>query len=439
MRPFSIICLSLTCIQLGIPGPTEITYERDVAPILQKRCQSCHRPGEIGPMPLLTFEQARPWARAIREAVKLRKMPPWFADSQHGVFRNDRALQPSEVDTLVRWVDGGAPRGNAKDAPPLEEFVSGWRIGKPDVVFEMPKEFHVPAEGKVEYQWIMVPTGFTQDKWVQALEVRPGNPEVAHHVVVYAREPSSTYAQNYSRNEFFEYIGEILKTPKRKGRTMISSLDEPDHLHVWAPGADPVVFEPGTARLIKAGSDIVFQLHYATRGKPGKDRSRIGLLFAKEPVKQRVKTVGITNNAKILIPPGESNYKVRARVEVIRPVRVMALMPHMHFRGKSFRYSVRYPTGEFEVLLNVPQYRFHWQTTYYLAQPKVLPVGTVVTLDAVFDNSANNPDNPDPQATVKQGLQSWEEMMAGIVEVAFDPAVDVLDFFKDAPPEISSR
>ena len=390
-------------------------------------------------MPLLTFEQTRPWARAIRESVKLRKMPPWFADPQHGVFRNDRALQPSEVDTLVRWVDGGAPRGDVKDAPPQQEFVSGWRIGKPDVVFEMPKEFHVPAEGKVEYQWIMVPTGFTEDKWVQALEVRPGNREVAHHVVVYSREPGSTYAQNYSRNEFFEYIGEILKTPKRKGRTMISSLDEPDHLQVWAPGADPVVFETGTARLIKAGSDIVFQLHYATRGKPGNDRSRVGLVFAKEPVKQRVKTVAITNSARILIPPGESNYKVRARVEVIRPVRVMALMPHMHFRGKSFRYSVRYPTGESEVLLNVPQYRFHWQTTYYLAQPKVLPVGTVVTLDAVFDNSANNPDNPDPQATVKQGLQSWEEMMAGIVEVAFDPAVDVLDFFKDAPLEISSR
>jgi hypothetical protein len=356
----------------------------------------------------------------------------------HCRFSNDRSLSQTEIDTLVAWVDGGAKQGNPKDAPPAREFASGWQMGKPDVVFEMAKEFHVPASGKVEYMWMMVPTGFTEDKWVQGIEVRPGNRQVVHHVVVYSREPGSTYAKNYQRNEFFEYIGEVIRTPRRKGRTMISSLDEPDHLQVWAPGADPVVFPPGRARLIKAGSDIVFQLHYTTTGTPGSDRSRIGLIFAKEAPKERVKTVGLTNKTRIEIPPGQANYPVESRVEVIKPVTLVSIMPHMHLRGSAFEMQATYPNGESEVLLRVPKYRFHWQTTYYLQEPKPLPVGTILTSNAVFDNSANNPDNPDPSATVKQGLQSWEEMMAAVVEVAFDPSISELDFFRDAPVQASS-
>jgi hypothetical protein len=428
----------LACAVSAGSAPRAVTFERDIVPLLQKHCQSCHRPGEIGPMPLLSYEQVRPWARAVRESVLLKKMPPWFADRAHGSFSNDRSLSRTEIERLVAWVDGGARQGDPKDAPPPKQFETGWRIGKPDVVFEMAKEFHVPATGKVEYMWMMVPTHFSEDKWIQAIEVRPGNAAVVHHVVVYSREPGSTYAANYKRNEFFEYIGEVIRTPRRKDRKMISSLDEPDHLQVWAPGADPVMFPPGRARLIKAGSDIVFQLHYTTNGNPGTDRSRIGLIFAKEPPRERVKSVGLTNKDRIEIPPGEEHYPVQSRVEVIKPVTLVSIMPHMHLRGAAFEMHAAYPNGESEVLLRVPRYRFHWQATYYLQEPKRLPVGTILTSNAVFDNSRNNLDNPDPGATVKQGLQSWEEMMAAVVEVAFDPSVEELDFFRDAPVQASS-
>jgi hypothetical protein len=281
MRLLAVLCGVLPCPILASSVPRAATFERDVAPILQKHCQSCHRPGEIGPMPLITYQQVRPWAKAIRESILLKKMPPWFADPAHGAFRNARGLTQNEIDTVAGWADGGAPRGDPKDGPPPREFAAGWQMGTPDVVFEMPKEFHVPATGKVEYQWIVMPTGFTEDKWVQAAEVRPGNAAVLHHAVLYTREPGSSYAKDRPMNEFFEYIGEVIRIGRRKGRSMVSSLDEPDHLQVWAPGAEPVVFEPGQARLVKAGSDVVFQLHYTTNGKPGADRTRIGLIFAR--------------------------------------------------------------------------------------------------------------------------------------------------------------
>jgi hypothetical protein len=410
-----------------------VTFEADVLPLLQKHCQSCHMPGEIGPMPLLAYQQVRPWAKAIRESVLQKKMPPWFADSQHGQFSNDRSLTQAEIDTFVAWVDSGAKQGEPQQGLQPRRFQPGWRMGKPDVVFELAKEFDVPPTGKVEYMWMLVPTGFTEDKWVQGIEVRVGNPAVVHHAVIYSREPGSTYAKDYPGGEFFEYIGEVIRTPRRKDRTMITSLDEPDHLQVWAPGTDPIVFAPGRARLIKAGSDIVFQMHYTTNGKAGSDRTRVGLIFAKEAAKERVKSVGLTNKAKIQIPPGEAQYPVQSRVEVIRPVTVVSIMPHMHLRGSAFEMIAEYPNGQSEVLLRVPRYRFHWQTQYQLKKPKSLPVGTIITCNAVFDNSRNNPDNPDPSVPVKQGLQSWEEMMAALVEVSFDPSTQELDFFRDAP------
>jgi hypothetical protein len=434
MAPFILLAI----MPDGMPVQREVTFERDVMPILQKHCQSCHRPGEIGPMPLLTYKEARPWAKAIRSAVLSREMPPWFADPKHGRFRNDRSMSQKEIDTLAAWAVSGARQGDPKDAPPPKEFVNGWRIGQPDIVFEIPKDFHVPATGLVPYQWIIVPTGFTEDKWVKAVEVRPGNPAVVHHAVVYSREPDSGYARSYPRGEFFDYIQELARKPRAKDRTMLTPVDEPNHLQAWAPGADPVVLGEGQARLIKAGSDIVFQMHYTTTGQPATDRTRIGLIFSREPIKERVKTLAVVNGSDILIPSGEANYRMQSRVEVIKPVRIVYLMPHMHLRGKSFEYRVVYPNGESEVLLSVPRYRFHWQTSYYLDKPKLLPVGTILICTAVYDNSAKNPDNPAPNATVRGGLQSHDEMMSGHIDIGFDPGMADPDFFRDARTEESS-
>ena len=418
--------------------PRAVDFSHDVAPLLEKHCQECHRPGEIGPMPLLNYQQVRPWAKAIRAAVLQRVMPPWHADPHFGKFSNDRSLSQGDIDTIVSWVDGGSIEGNPADAPKPREFSDEWRIGTPDVVFEMPREFHVPAAGVVEYQWIKIPSGFAEDKWVEAVEVRPGNPAVVHHAVVYAREPGLTYAKEAKYNEFFQLSGEdivdVLKN-RSKGDTMFSSNAEPEHLQVFAPGADPILLGPGQARLVKAGSDIVFEMHYTPNGTAATDRTRIGLRFARKPPVERVRTVRINNGVPLIIPPGDASYRLESRVEALAPVKIVSFMPHMHLRGKSMEFRVSYPTGESETLLSVPRYDFHWQMTYYLKEPKILPKGTIITCIAVYDNSPNNRYNPDPQAVVKGGRQSWEEMMAGFVDFGIGPNQS-LDLFHDAPGAI---
>ncbi len=423
----------MACSAFAAPVPT---FYHDVLPILEKNCQSCHRPGEIGPMALETYQQARPWAKAIRQAVLTRKMPPWFADRTVGKFANDRSLSDADIATLVYWVDTGTTEGDPKDAPKPIAFTDGWRIGTPDVVFEMSKAFPVPATGTIPYEYIIVPTGFKEDKWIQAVEFRPGEPSVVHHSSIYSREPGSTYAAGHKPGEFFELDEEVPvegRKPPQPGRLMFSAPDFPLHLQVFVPGGDPVVLPPGQARLIKAGSDIIFQVHYTANGKAVMDRSRIGLIFAKTPPVERVKTVRIQNGVPIRIPPGDANYRLESRVVVQQPLRVVSLQPHMHFRGSFFEYSVIYPSGESEVLLRTPHYNFHWQQTYYLDKPRLLPKGTILIVKAGYDNSANNPDNPNPKAWVKGGAQSWDEMMAGFMDVAFDPKITWPDFFLDAP------
>ncbi len=439
------------------PGKT--TFYKDVLPILQQNCQSCHRPGEVAPMSLMTYEDARPWAVAMKLAVLTKKMPPWYADPQFGHFSNARTLSPQAIRTLVTWVDGGAQAGDPKDAPPPVKFVDGWNIGVPDKVIEMPTAYNVPAEGTVDYQYVVLPTGFTQDMWVKAAEVRPGNRAVVHHIIAFIRSPESKWMREAKPGEFFvpkkmqddeapnrnsadknANNGQAASNEQRRERRR-GEIGE--MLVGYAPGLQPLELTD-EARLIKAGSDIVFQLHYTANGTAGADKTKIGLVFSKEPPKLRNLTIG-ASNPSFKIPPNDSNYEVKAQVRLEETVTLADFTPHMHFRGKDFRYDVIYPDGRTETLLSVPKYDFNWQLGYRLAKPVVLPKGTRIECTAHFDNSANNPYNPDPTKEVKWGEQTWEEMMIGFFSVAVDPKASVAGLVKfekpgtRTPPEADTK
>lgn len=369
-------------------------------------------------MAFMTYDQTRPWAKSIRTTVLSKKMPPWLADPAHGKFSNDRTLAKPEIDTLVAWADAGAPAGTAKDAPPPREFVEGWNIPKPDVVLEMPVEFQVPASGTVEYQHFVIPTGFAEDKWVEVVELRPGNPAVVHHAAVFVRPPESRWLRDAKPGE---------AVSGKQGESGLGLSDELLDFHV--PGAVPHVLPAGQAKLIKAGSDLIFQMHYSPNGKPATDRTRIGIVFAKEPPRQRVFTMQIVNRG-FAIPPQTADYPVDARLVLQSDVTLVALNPHMHLRGKSFEFRATLPGSSPEVLLDVPRYDFSWQLQYYLAEPLLLPRGTRIECHALFDNSPNNPANPDPSKEVRWGDQSWEEMMVGTMDVAIDPKMDPMDLYR---------
>jgi len=409
--PLMLVC----CMWVVASAATNsVTFSKDVAPILQANCQGCHRPGEAAPMPLETYQQARPWAKAMKQAVLARKMPPWFADPQYGHFRNDRSLPQKDIDTLVAWVDAGAPEGDPKNLPKPAQFVDGWNIGRPDVIYEMPEPFQVPASGTIEYQYVVLPYQFTEDRWVQMAEVRPGNRAVVHHVIAYIRDSSSKWMRDKKPGEIF--------VPEADAKGNRPSLNG-DLLTGFAPGLPPSILEPGQGRLIKAGSDIILQLHYTANGTAGQDRTRVGVVFSKQPPAQRVMTLAAANN-KFTIPPGDSNYQVDAEFELGHEAKVSALLPHMHLRGKDFEYRVIYPTGETQTILRVPHYDFGWQLWYQPVSDILLPKGAKIAATAHFDNSPNNRNNPDPTKAVKWGDQSWEEMMIGFFDVTFPADLD---------------
>ncbi len=405
------------------PSTTPVTFNKEVLPILQKNCQTCHRPGEVAPMALLTYEQTRPWAKAIKTAVVTKKMPPWFADPRYGHFSNERKLTAEEIHTLVAWADQGAMEGDAKDRPAPVEFVDGWNIGQPDRVIEMPNEFHVPAEGTIDYQYIVIPGGFTQDTWVQAAEIRPGNRAVVHHVIAFVRPPESQWLKDVPPGVPVPQrtSGQPRGQGAQRGQGGGGGLLGAEHLIGYAPGLQPLQLSD-SAKLVKAGSDIVLQLHYTANGKPATDKSKIGLVFPKTPPQLRNVTL-LAPNRMFVIPPNDDNYEVKSEVELQDAVKLVALTPHMHFRGKDFLYKVVYPSGETETLLSVPKYDFNWQLGYRLAEPLVLPKGARIQCTAHFDNSPNNPYNPDPTKEVRWGDQTWEEMMIGWFQVTVDPNV----------------
>lgn len=361
------------------------TFYKDVAPILQKHCQECHRIGEAAPMPLLTYQDARPWAKAIRAAVISRKMPPWFADPHFGKFANDTSLDARDIATLTAWVDGGAVEGQAADAPHARVFRSGWTIPKPDAVFELPAPVEVPAAGTIDYQFYVVPTHFKEDRWVEMAEVRPTDRSVVHHAIVYVQRPGEPG------------LG--------------------DYLGGYAPGAVPQRWKPGQARLLGAGSNLVFQMHYTANGKSATDQTRLGLVFAKHPPEQQIVSMQALNHW-FDIPAGAADYEVLSTRTLHQDCLLVGLRAHMHLRGKSFEFRAVYPDGRAEVLLRIPKYDFHWQPYYYLEKPLPLPAGTRIECRAHYDNSANNPFNPNPRVAVQWGEQSWDEMMIGWLDVA---------------------
>jgi hypothetical protein len=414
----------------------DLTFHKDVEPILQARCQGCHRPGEAAPMSLLTYQATRPWAKAIREAVLIRKMPPWFADPGHGSFTNNQRLSQEEIDTITAWVETGAREGNPADAPQPRTFTDGWAMGKPDAMIEIPMDFPVPASGTVEYTYFVMPTGFTEDKWVENVEVRAGNPSVVHHVVVRVRPPGSKFLAEAKYGKPF--------VPAHKPWVPIPETDQGlleigggEVAGIYVPGGGPFILKPGQARLIPAGSDITFTMHYTTNGKAATDRSRVGFQFAKQSPSERVVNMVVTNR-NLRIPPREANHQVLAKVVLQADSTLLSMLPHMHLRGKTFEYRVTYPSGESETLLSVPGYNFNWQLTYYLKNPKALPKGTVLECLGRYDNSVNNPFNPNSNEEVRWGEQTWEEMFAGFLDLAIPIKMDPMSLLPSKPPAVVS-
>jgi mono/diheme cytochrome c family protein len=372
------------------PAPT---FAKDVAPVLYKRCVECHRAGEFAPMALVKYEDVRPWARSIKERVIAREMPPWSADPRYGKFRNDPSLTEAEIATIARWVDAGAPKGDLRELPPLPKFADGWTIGEPDAVFTMQQEYKVPAEGTVPYLYFRIPTNFTEDKWIQAYEIKPGARSVVHHVIANAQPPGGTAGDE--------------RTPGRVGLGGVT------------PNKPGVVLPKGVARRLPAGSEIVFQMHYTPNGVETTDRTSIGFVFAKEPPLKLSRGNSVLNPA-FVIPPGASNHEVRASRVLSEDALLLDMTPHMHMRGKDMTYTAHYPDGRSEILLSVPKWDFNWQLTYYLEEPKLLPKGTRLEVVAHYDNSRANPFNPDPTTEVRWGDQTWEEMMIGFYATLHD-------------------
>ncbi|MBI4474578.1 MAG: thiol-disulfide isomerase [Acidobacteria bacterium] len=427
---FAALCLLFSS---SITAEAQVTFNKDVVPIFQRHCQSCHRPGEAAPMSLLTYKEARPWARAIKLKVSTREMPPWHADSKYGPFLNDRRLTDEEITTLAKWVDGGAIEGNPKDLPAPLQFTEGWRIGPPDVVLTMSEEYKVPASGSDEYIYFSVPTNFPEDRYVQAVEIRPGNRKVVHHVLAYVQKagagvPSRSDVDRYNRaagGPIFQGEGFAIRVQQdapvyddacalpNGGSALggdVSGGSRP-MLAGYAPGTSADVWPDGMAMRIPAGSEILFQIHYAKTGQPETDRTSIGLVFAKQP--ETLVRWRWVQNYYFKIPPNASNHKVTGCYTFNEDVRVLAFVSHMHLRGKSMQFQAFYPDGRSEIIFSVPKYDFSWQTTYRLKDPRPIPKGTKIVVTAEYDNSRSNRFNPDPNIAVRWGDPTYDEMMIG--------------------------
>jgi peroxiredoxin len=377
-----------------IPLPA-VTFSKDIGPLIARRCSGCHRPGEAAPFSLLSYDDARAWAATIVEVVEQGRMPPWQANPRFGTFANDAHLSADEKRLITAWVEAdcpaGDPRGLMIDMPPAD--ASGWAIGAPDCVFELPEPFAVPAQGVIDYHLVTVDPQLSHDVWVTAAEIRPGNRAVVHHASVFLQPPGES-------------------DPVEAGS--LGSIC----LAAMAPGSGPTVLPPGMAKLLPAGWKLVFVVHYVPIGKPASDQTRLGLKFTDAADVEHEVATRLVNDEHLTIPPFAADHRVEHQCTLGEDVLLLSLFPHLHVRGKSFRYEALYHDGRSEILLDVPHWNFGWQTRYELAEPKRLAAGTVIRCTAVYDNSQANPANPDPSDTVHTGPQSWDEMFNGYFDVA---------------------
>ena len=372
-------------------GPAAVTYHNRVSRIVQQHCAECHRPGENGPFTLTSYDDVKENLGTIKRVVKRGTMPPWFADAKVGHWANDRSLSPEDKDALLGWIDAGAPAGDPADAPLAPAYADGWRIGKPDAVFESPRTFRIPATGVMEYQRVAVQTNLPEDKWVTAVEIRPSNPAVVHHVLVFVVYPPDH--------------------PRRGGQPRYrDGLD--GYFAGLVPGQGHSVYPHGVAKFIPRDAMLVFQIHYTPNGVATQDRPRIGMVFADAPPEHELSTRGAFDT-KFRIPPGAGNHEVSASHLFDAPARLLTFNPHSHVRGKAYRYEVVYPGGRTETVLDVPRYDFNWQLEYHLREPLDVPAGARLKVTAWFDNSDGNPANPDPSKEVRFGDQTSDEMMIG--------------------------
>jgi mono/diheme cytochrome c family protein len=401
------------------------TFAEDVAPILYRNCATCHRPGGIGPFSVLDYDSVKANVEDIRDAVSSGQMPPWHANGAHGVFRNDRRLSDADKSTILRWINAGAKPGNLKKLPPKPSFAATWSMGTPDLVVSMPEEYTVPASGMIEYQYFEVPTNLTEDKWVQAIEVVPGAREVVHHVLVYAKVPAPAPVPGAApvapapRPAGTPAPRPVLvrsrleQTPPRAPRAD-SAHGPPRQIGTLiggiAPGTNVTEFPRGTAMRLRAGTVLVFQMHYTAHGQHAmKDRSSIGFTFAKEMPDEEILATQFTNGS-FTIPAGAKDVAVPAEIGFNEPVKIYGMIPHTHLRGTRWKYELVKPDSTSETILDVPRYDFNWQTYYLFSTPLEIPAGGKIVSTAWYDNSSSNKHNPDHTKDVKWGDQTWEEM-----------------------------
>jgi mono/diheme cytochrome c family protein len=380
------VILSAVLLAPASAGAQTPSFAKDVAPIFYSKCVECHRPTMFAPMSLVKFDEARPWAKSIRNRVAGRTMPPWGADPAHGVFKNDPRLSDKEISTILAWVDGGAPKGDDKDMPAMPKFTDGWTIGEPDAVFEMKEAYQIPATGVIEYQYIRIPMNIPEARWLAAIEIKPQARAHVHHVLAYT-QPAGT--------------------PINEGGAL-----GPGNIGGVTPNKPGVVFDPGVGRLLEANSDLILQMHYTTNGEAAVDKTVVGLKFLKEPPAM-VQRGGSVIQPRFVIPAGDPNAEVRGSRVLQADTIITSFTPHMHVRGKDMTYTAKYPDGRTEVLLSVPKYDFNWQITYQLKEAKRMPKGTEIEVVAHYDNSPQNKFNPDPTKDVRWGDQTFEEMMIG--------------------------